>query len=251
MLQWLLQKKRQEKEQEQKISWTKIESIEITYEYMIMRQDSSKSKEKYSATITSDEIMQGPDNQYNWRVKESKCAEIMNMISASEKKNPHNNHAISYFREVLWITAELSNDKFGNLKARLRGTFDTGTVGILFYANDLKEENLKNIHLWGTLSGNKFHLDSIMANNPQYLKCGLAHMMFLILGISIPFLENYSGTKLHKIYGTVNENGGDNPEKSIPFYRSLSGTILPFGERMVLMNDIDMGHIGLNYQIQK
>ena len=214
-----------------KNSWTRIDDIKITYKYGIKKQDGDPSPITCSINISGSDLKQGPEFEKDWSLSNDKCSEILNMFSKADeyKKN----------QRFLWnmgfeIVAHLSNDKYsgtGHFTADLKSEFEhQPSISVYIYQDRNDSDKYRFI---GELIVDSFHL-SHLDGTEQYRKCGFAHIMFLLFGLAIPFLESCSGRELLSIYGTVAENSGYDPQRSIPFYKELSGTTLPFGKKMIL-----------------
>ena len=220
-----------------KTSWTRIDDIKITYKYGIKKQDGDTSLISCSVNIYGNDLKQGPEFEKDWSLSNDKCSEILNMISKADeyKKN----------QRFLWnlgleIIAHLSNDKYsdtGHFTADLKYGFEN-EPGIRVYVYQDRDDSDKYRFI-GKLNGDSFHL-SHLDGTEKYRKCGFAHIMILLFGLAIPFLESYSGQELLSIYGTVANNGGYDPDRSIPFYKELSGTTLPFGKKMILDEETEL-----------
>ena len=154
------------------------------------------------------------------------------MISKANKLNNKSNNS-----EELIIKALISNESFGLLSAELSCDLRTQWPEVNIYI--YQENNMIDMTDFrgGLNNEGDFVLGSIRVDK-KYRRRGLGHIMFRLFGFSIPFIENNLGHELRIIRGCIHEGADDHTSISIPFYHSLSETILPFGKRMILVEEV-------------
>ena len=223
--------------------WTTIDHINILYKYSVQYEDGREAFDTCSFIVSGNDIKQADVSRKDWSISKALRSEILDMISKANKLNNKSNNS-----EELIIKALISNESFGLLSAELSCDLRTQWPEVNIYI--YQENNMIDMTDFrgGLNNEGDFVLGSIRVDK-KYRRRGLGHIMFRLFGFSIPFIENNLGHELRIIRGCIHEGADDHTSISIPFYHSLSETILPFGKRMILVEEV-VSKGKLEYKIQ-